>query len=183
MDSFIHITIDGDRTLTYSRAGRYVVYLDNVSGAFTFEIESPQVNVQIIGAYLGKGSEDKKLQTTQHHTCPSASSNLLIKGVFEDEAKFEYKGLIRIEKDCNGCHAYQKNHNLTLSDKVTIKTEPHLEILSHDVQCAHGSATGGPNKENLFYLSSRGITREDSTHLLKEGFLSEIYDITRPYHP
>lgn len=172
----LHIANDGDRTFTYTTSGKYVVFLDNVSGVFRFEIEAPHVDLHILGAYIGKGDSRENLHTVQHHKCPQSNSNLLVKGVFEDASHFNYRGLIRIDKNCNGSHAYQKNQNLVLSDKVTVTSEPDLEILSNDVFCTHGSTTGGPNAEVLYYLQARGVFHDQAIGLIKDGFLQDVYE-------
>lgn len=175
MSAFTHITTHGDNTFVFSKAGKFVVFLDNVSGRFTFELSAPDVDVQIFGAYQGRDNKVYSLSTIQHHKSPNTTSNLLVKGVFEDESQFNNKGLIRIEKDCNGSHAYQKNQNLVLSDKVHVKSEPDLEILSNEVFCTHGSTTGGPNEESLYYLMTRGLPYLKSRDLYVQGFLKEVH--------
>ncbi|MBI2051197.1 SufD family Fe-S cluster assembly protein [Candidatus Roizmanbacteria bacterium] len=148
--------------------------MQNISGDFTFEIKASDVDLDIYGLFFGKGNDEFQVHTTQRHAAPSSKSNLFIKGVFDDESRFHYQGLIKIEKEGQHTHAYQKNQNLILSPKTFIESEPFLEILANDVFCTHGSTTGKLSEEELYYLKTRGIKKEQARKLLIAGFLNEI---------
>lgn len=176
MASFIKISKPGKKQLIFDKSGDYVVYMHNFSGHLTVDLEAKNVNVDIYGLYIGKNSDIFNVETIQRHNAPHSTSNLLIKGVFDDESKFLYQGLIRIEKKGQQSHAYQKNQNLILSPKTFIESKPYLEILANDVFCTHGSTTGKPDKEQLFYMETRGLDKKKAEHLLIEGFIDEIYE-------
>lgn len=171
------ITENGDKKFVFSKSGDYAVVLDNVSGEFVFEIEIPGVKLDIYGIYRGNGNDKYEVRTVQHHKSADSRSNLTIKGVFDGNSQFDYKGLIRIEENCKGSHAYQKNQNLLLSPKSKVTSEPDLEILSPDVFCTHGSSTGGINKESLYYITSRGIPQKKARKLIVDGFLQDVASI------
>ena len=171
-----HIETGGDRTFSLEREGRYTVFLDNVSGIFNFKILASGVDLKIFGIYEGIDRIEYNVHTIQHHQAPNSTSNLLIKSVLNDESHFNYHGLIRIDADCNGSHAYQKNQNLILSDKVIVRSEPDLEIVSNEVFCTHGSTTGRPNTEQLYYLRTRGLSQKQAQKIYVNGFLDEVRD-------
>jgi Fe-S cluster assembly protein SufD len=170
----INLNKEKKETLIFNKPGDYVVFFENLSGEFSFRIEAENVNLEIYGLYVGKGNDQFTIKTTQHHIAPNSSSNLLIKGIFFDQAKFFYRGLVRIEKGAQKSHAYQKNQNLVLSSNVDIDSKPDLEILANDVFCTHGSTTGYLNEEQIFYLKSRGLEESQAKNLLIEGFVGEI---------
>lgn len=160
--------------LSFDRPGDYQVIFKNLSGEFYFDILSSRVNLEIYGLYIGKKNDQFQVKTFQIHQVGQSTSNLLIKGVFFDQAKFFYQGLIRIDKDAQKSHAYQKNQNLILSDKAFVSSEPKLEILANDVFCTHGSTTGQLNKEQIYYLQTRGLSKKQAENLLIKGFIQEI---------
>lgn len=173
----IHINKNGNRKLLFSKSDIYVVVLDNVSGEFKFEITAENVDLKIFGIYKGIKNNVYSIKTIQHHKAPNSRSDLLIKGVFDDESTFNYHGLVRIDKNCNGSHAYQKNQNLLLSSRAKVTSEPDLEILSPDVFCTHGSTTGGVNKDSIYYMQSRGISQVEAKKAYVTGFLSNVLEI------
>jgi len=170
----INLNNKKENNLIFDKSGNYLVFFKNLSGEFNFRIEAENVNLEIYGLFIGKNNDQFTIKTIQHHIVPNSSSNLLIKGVFFDQAKFFYRGLVRIEKGAQKSHAYQKNKNLVLSDNVDIDSKPDLEILANDVFCTHGSTTGYLSKDEIFYLKSRGLKENQAKDLLIEGFINEI---------
>ena len=184
MTSFINLNLTKQSKLTFNKPGDYTVFFQNLSGEFDFKIISSGVNLDIFGLFIGKKSDNFELKTNQYHIAPGSTSNLLIKGVFDDNSKFIYQGLIKIEKSGQKSHAYQKNKNLILSPGVFVDSRPFLEILANDVFCTHGSTTGKINEESLFYLKSRGLNQSKAEKLYVSGFIQEITDKIKPYsHP
>lgn len=173
--NFIDLNKKGKEHIVLDKPGDYVVFMHNLSGKFAIELAERNINVDIFGLFTGKGTEQFHIETIQHHTAPDSTSNLFIKGVFDDESKFFYQGLIRIEKSAQKSHAYQKNQNLILSPKTFVESKPYLEILANDVFCTHGSTTGRLNAEQVFYAKSRGLSESKAKSLLIDGFINEIY--------
>ena len=69
---------------------------------------------------------------------------------------------------------YQANRNLVLSSEARADLIPGLEIMADDVRCTHGATVGKIDPDELFYLLSRGIGREDAEQLIVEGFFDPI---------
>lgn len=176
MTTFQHITTPPTDPLVYDKPGVYVVYFRNLSGKFTFELNQSGIELYIFGLYTGSKKDAFEIETVQHHNHKGTYSDLLIKGVFDDASSFKYQGLIRIEREGQQSHAYQKNQNLILSPRVSVESNPFLEILANDVFCTHGSTTGKLNPEELFYLRSRGFEDKAARALLVDGFAAEVID-------
>ncbi len=172
--NFIDLNKTKKSVIKLSRPGKYVAFVENKAGNYIFEINSENVDLEIYGLFHGKGSDDYKVHTVQHHRSPNSKSNLLIRGVFDDESKFHYTGLVKIDKKAQKSHAYQKNQNLILSDGVFVESEPFLEIEANDVFCTHGSTTGKINEEQLYYMTSRGVSRDEAKKLIVQGFLEDV---------
>ncbi len=173
---FIDLNKTTEDHVKIEKAGKYVAFFHNRSGKLTFELAASGIELYIYGLYTGKKADNFNIETIQHHTAPGSLSDLFIKGVFNDDSKFVYQGLIRLEKTAQQSHAYQKNQNLILSPDVFVDSRPFLEILANDVFCTHGSTTGKLNKDQIFYAISRGLSKESATELLVQGFVDEIYD-------
>ena len=137
-------------------------------------------SVDVTGLVKGQGNHRISIHTEQIHEAPETTSNLLFKAALFDQAMFFYHGVIRIERPAQRSNAYQKNENLFLSARATARSDPALEILANDVRCTHGSTTGKINEDQLWYLTSRGISEAAATQLLVEGFfesaLGNIFD-------
>ncbi len=130
----------------------------------------------IIGLVIGTDESSLELHTLQHHEAPQTTSNLLVKGVFYDSARFIYDGAIRVEKAAQQTDAYQRNENLLLSDRAHAESKPSLEILANDVRCTHGATLSALPFDQLWYLAARGIGQPEARRLLVSGFLQSALE-------
>ncbi len=179
--TFIEINKVKKDRFVFDKPGKYIVFFKNISGKLTFEIKEKNVDLEIYGLFVGESKNIFKVETIQRHFAPNSTSNLLIKGVFYGESKFIYQGLIRIEKQAQKSHAYQKNQNLIMSDRCFVDSRPFLEILANDVFCTHGSTTGKLDDDQRYYLETRGMDKRVAEKLLIEGFVKEIPDKIEAY--
>ena len=176
MTSFVNVSNSKKTKYIVGKPGKHVFFLFNYSGRLHIEIKSRDAEVFIYGIYIGRGTDNFKLESVQHHLVGQNVSDLLIKGVFFDESKFIYEGLIRIEKKAQKSNAYQKNQNLLMSPKVFVDSRPFLEILANDVRCTHGSTTGRLDAEQIYYLRSRGLDMKKAEKVLIDGFIEDVFN-------
>ena len=87
-----------------------------------------------------------------------------------------FNGKIFVRKKAQKTNAFQSNNNILLSDEAKINTKPQLEIWADDVKCSHGCTVGQLDKEAIFYLQSRGISREKAISMLLGAFSEEIIE-------
>jgi Fe-S cluster assembly protein SufD len=57
-----------------------------------------------------------------------------------------------------------------------MNAKPELEIFADDVKCSHGTTTGQFDDEAIFYLQTRGVSKELAKNLLVEAFADEVLD-------
>src|SRR5690606_32296886 len=68
----------------------------------------------------------------------------------------------------------QLNRNLLLSSKAEVDTKPELDIFADDVKANHGATVGQIDKEEIFYLRSRGIDNDTAYKMLAQGFVRDL---------
>jgi Fe-S cluster assembly protein SufD len=132
---------------------------------------------EMLGVYFADGDQHFDHRSIQDHLGSQTSSDLLYKGVLRDRSRTIYSGTVIIQKGAHKCDAYQTNRNILLSDKAKADSIPNLEILSNDpVRCGHAASVGPVDEDTLFYIQSRGISREEAQKLIVFGFLQEVLD-------
>ena len=87
-----------------------------------------------------------------------------------------FDGKIIVKQDSQKIESSQSNKNLLLSQNARIHSNPQLEINADDVKCSHGSTTGQLDDDALFYLQSRGLSKNKSQKMLIEGFANDILE-------
>lgn len=110
------------------------------------------------------------------HAKPHCTSNQLFKGVLDDSSTGSFNGKVLVSRDAQKTMAYQKNSNLLLTANAKMNTRPQLEIYADDVKCSHGATVGQLDQEALFYMRTRGISKEEARLLLMYAFAHEIVD-------
>lgn len=140
----------------------------------TSHLLGPGSDSEMLALWFGSRDQHFDFHTLQHHAAPNAHSDLLFKGALTDRANSVFRGLIRVDKGAQLTDAYQTNRNLLLSPDSKATTLPSLEIAADDVKCSHAATAGQVDEHQLFYLTTRGLTREQAERLLVFGFFGEV---------
>lgn len=115
-----------------------------------------------------KSSE--KYDTIVYHNNKNTISNIINNGINIQEGTLCFDISSFIPKGKTQCNANQSSRIINLTDNIC-SIKPNLFIDEYDVIANHSAHIGKLNKEEMFYLMSRGITKEDATNLLIKGFL------------
>ncbi len=128
------------------------------------------------GAYFVDGAQHIDYDTEQNHRVPHTTSDLLYKGVLKDSARTVWQGNIHVYPGAQRTDAYQANRNLSLSHTARADSIPGLEIEADDVRCTHGAAVSQVDREEVFYLMTRGIPEKIAEQLIVNGFFQPVLD-------
>ena len=167
------------------RARRADAELDWVAGGFGSkkgktriqnDLAGQGATSRVTGAYFADGEQHLDYDTFQEHIAPHTTSDFAFKGALRDHATTVWRGMIRVEQEAQRTNAYQENRNLLLSSDAHADSIPGLEILANDVRCTHGATLGQVDREQLFYLMSRGLSRSEAERLIVRGFFQDVLD-------
>lgn len=111
-----------------------------------------------------------------HHAAPYCKSRQFFKNILGGSARGEFNSLVRVAKGAMKSDSGQLSRNLLLSETAHGVSRPRLLIETDDVICAHGSTTGQLEKDELFYLRSRGLSKDLARYILVYGFAEEILE-------
>jgi Fe-S cluster assembly protein SufD len=140
------------------------------------DLAGPGATSRVTGAYFADGDQHLDYDTFQEHIAPNTESDFAFKGALRENASAVWRGMIRVEENAQKTNAYQENRNLLLSDKAHADSIPGLEIMANDVRCTHGATLGRINREELFYLMARGLSRAEAERLIVRGFFQDVLD-------
>jgi Fe-S cluster assembly protein SufD len=126
------------------------------------------------GFYFTEGKQHLDHDTQQNHLAPHTTSDLLFKGALVGESESVWQGMIYVAPNATKTDGYQANRNLILDPRSKADSIPGLEILTDDVRCTHGATVGKIDQDQVFYLESRGLAKEDAERLIVEGFFDPI---------
>ena len=162
---------------------------NSISNCFTFSYSGALVrnnlNIKLkekncysnmYGFYALREKSHVDNHTTVDHIDENSISNEHYKGIMDNNSNGVFNGKIFVRKKAQKTNAFQSNNNILLSDEAKINTKPQLEIWADDVKCSHGCTVGQLDKEAIFYLQSRGISREKAISMLLGAFSEEIIE-------
>ncbi|MCM1260439.1 MAG: SufD family Fe-S cluster assembly protein [Prevotella sp.] len=110
------------------------------------------------------------------HSSQNTSSSLSNYAIAKDQASITLNNNATIKTACSKSIAHQSTKGLTLSKLAKIKALPNLYIDEYDVIANHACSIGSINKEDLFYLMSRGMTQEEASKIIVMGYVQPILD-------
>ncbi len=140
------------------------------------DLSGERCEFDFAGAYGAAGRTRREHVLDELHQGKGAKSRAVLKSVLLGSSRLSFKGLIHVAPGAPGTDAYLSNRNLLLEDGARADSLPQLRIETDDVACSHGSTTGGPREEELFYLMSRGLDFGTARGLLALGHLSAVFD-------
>ena len=139
-------------------------------------LAGPGAEARVTGGYAGGAGQHLDYDTTQEHAAPNTSSDLAFRGVLAAGATAVWRGMIRVDPGAQQTDAFQESRNLLLSTEAHADAIPGLEIEADDVRCTHAAAIAQVDKEQLFYLTSRGLDPAEAKSLIVEGFLESLVE-------
>lgn len=137
------------------------------------------VEFTVDGLVLIDGDQVSDTHSVMDHRFSYCESHQLHKCVINGKAHSVFNGKIFVRKDAQKIDSFQENRNLLLSRKGLVNTKPQLEIFADDVVCTHGATVGQLERDEVFYLKSRGLSEQQARELLTYAFaLETIENIT-----
>ncbi len=126
------------------------------------------------GMFFGSSSQQFNISASSVHNAPHTKSDMLTRGVLNGYSKAIYHGSIRVESNAFGSDGYQKEDTLLISEDAKTDSIPKLEIENHDVKCTHGATIGQVDSEKLFYLMSRGLSKDQAVSTIVQAFFAPM---------
>lgn len=149
-------------------------YTQTVTAGIAVYLQGEYAQAQLtIGTHMQQ-AQVAAFTTMQHHQVPHTASSLQLKGLVQDGASCAHTGTIHVDTQAQHANATLHSNFLLLTDSAQAYTQPILQVLNSQVRCAHGSAIGSCDDQQLFYIGSRGVSQDAAKQLLSDAFLGDI---------
>jgi Fe-S cluster assembly protein SufD len=126
--------------------------------------------------FYAKGSERQMLHVRNIFDGREGTGEILMRGIAEQQAHTECKGLIEIGLGGGGTNTYLTQEVLMLDATSKVDAVPALEIKTNDVKASHSATVARVTEEDLFYFGARGIDPHEARRMFVLGFLGDITD-------
>ncbi|WP_435153880.1 Fe-S cluster assembly protein SufD [Haladaptatus sp. DFWS20] len=129
-----------------------------------------------VGAFFGHDDQHFDIAARVWHNTAHTTADLVTRGVLDDEARSVYEGVQDVGTEAWDTSSYQRENTLMLSDGSEADASPKLIINNHDTEASHSATVGQIDKEDLFYMTSRGVPDQLAKDMLVEGFFVPVLD-------
>ena len=160
--------------LSFSQGGRLL------RNEVQVRFDGAQASASLKGLSMLSGESQAFHHVTADHAAPHCVSRQFYKNILADRSKSEFNSLVHVGCDAQKSDSNQLNKNLLLSDLAQCYSRPQLKIDNDDVSCTHGATVGQLEKDELFYLRSRGFSEALARFVLTYGFAEEILQEIKP---
>ncbi|MBD1373817.1 Fe-S cluster assembly protein SufD [Hazenella sp. IB182357] len=130
------------------------------------------VNVKAV--ILGAGETRSNITTNIRHWGKHTNSDIHARSVMKDAATNILNSITKIEKDASKSDGQQTGKVLMLNPKARGDANPILLIDENDVTAGHAASVGRVDPLQMYYLMSRGVSKEQAEKLIIYGFLDAV---------
>lgn len=108
------------------------------------------------------------------HIGKNTKSNIISKSIAQNGGSSDYRGSVIIKEGAENSYSLVKCDSLILDKDSSSDTYPKNEINNKTSFIEHEATVSRISKEKLFYLESRGLTKEKAEELIVLGFIDKF---------
>ncbi|MEO9364950.1 MULTISPECIES: SufB/SufD family protein [Candidatus Nitrosocaldus] len=123
---------------------------------------------------FGDGTQAFDLTANMMHLEASTRGRVLSKAIVKDTSRSLFKGMINIGKDAKGSESYLAGHAIILNKGARADSIPALEIETNEVKATHSASVAQIDEEQIFYMMSRGMSRDEAKRAIVFGFIEPL---------
>jgi Fe-S cluster assembly protein SufB len=123
---------------------------------------------------LTNGMMQADTGTKMIHVGKNTRSTIISKGISADSASNSYRGKVWIGPRAMNARNYTQCDSMLVGNRCSANTFPVIEVGNSSAEVEHEASTSRMNEEQIFYLQSRGLSKDDAINLIVNGFCKEV---------
>ncbi|HSX13275.1 MAG TPA: Fe-S cluster assembly protein SufB [Chlamydiales bacterium] len=132
-----------------------------------------------VGEFYSVALTNGKMQadtgTKMYHIGKNTKSTIISKGISADESMNTYRGLVKIFPKALGARNYTQCDSMLVGNRCSANTFPTIEGANQTSELEHEASTSKMNEEQIFYLQTRGLSKEDAINMIVNGFCKDVF--------
>jgi Fe-S cluster assembly protein SufB len=112
--------------------------------------------------------------TKMFHIGKRTKSTIVSKGISADQSHNTYRGLVKILGKAKGARNYTQCDSMLVGVECSANTFPKIEVDGDEAELEHEASTSKLNEEQIFYLQTRGLSKEEAIQMIVNGFCKEV---------
>ena len=161
----------------HAHAGATVEWIDANTGAqLTMKypgiyLLGEKAHAEIVSVAVASKGQHQDTGAKAVHLAPNTTSRIVGKSVCKDGGVATYRGTVRVAPGATGVTTSVRFDALILDEGSRSETYPYIDIQEDDTSMSHEATVGRVSDDQIFYLMSRGMTENEATNLIVQGFL------------
>lgn len=140
------------------------------------DLNSSNSSFDLNNLYLGSNEDIIDMNYLVNLNKSNTNSNMVVEGILKDNSKKSFKGTLDFKEGSSNSIGHENENCILLSDTAKSKSLPMMLCHEESVDGAHGVSTGKIDEDRLFYLMSRGLSKEESIRLILNANINKIID-------
>ena len=161
----------------HAHAGATVEWIDANTGAqLTMKypgifLLGEKAHAEIVSVAVASKGQHQDTGAKAVHLAPNTTSRIVGKSVSKDGGVSTYRGTVKVAQGATGVTTSVRCDALILDEGSRSETYPYIDIQEDDTSMSHEATVGRVSDDQIFYLMSRGMTENEATNLIVQGFL------------
>jgi Fe-S cluster assembly protein SufB len=161
----------------HAHAGSTVEWIDANTGAqLTMKypgiyLLGEKAHAEIVSVAVASKGQHQDTGAKAVHLAPNTTSRIVGKSVSKDGGVSTYRGTVKVAPGATGVTTSVRCDALILDEGSRSETYPYIDIQEDDTSMSHEATVGRVSDDQIFYLMSRGMTENEATNLIVQGFL------------
>jgi Fe-S cluster assembly protein SufB len=127
-------------------------------------------HAEVMSAAFAGNGQHQDAGSKAIHVAPNTTSNIVSRSISKGTGRTSYRGHIRVLPKAHDAKVNVRCDALLLDPESISDTYPYMDIENPDVSVGHEATVSKVGEDQIFYLMSRGITEEEATALIVNGF-------------
>lgn len=137
-------------------------------------LTGPGARAEVLSVAFAGNGHHQDTGSKIFHFAPNTSSKIDSRSISKGSGRTSYRGLIKVLNGCKGVKSKVSCNALMLNPESRSDTYPTMDINEEDVTMEHEATVSKIGEEQLFYLMSRGLSEQEASALIVNGFIEPI---------
>ena len=113
--------------------------------------------------------------TKMIHIGRNTRSTIVSKGISAGQGNNSYRGQVKVLPKAAGARNYTQCDSMLIGNRCGAHTFPYIEIQNQSAVLEHEASTSKIGEDQIFYLTQRGISKENAVSMIVAGFCKDVF--------
>jgi Fe-S cluster assembly protein SufB len=123
---------------------------------------------------ISNGRQQVDSGTKMLHLGKNTTSRIISKGIAAGKSNNTYRGLVTAHRKAANARNFTNCDSLLIGDQCGAHTVPYIEAKNASTVFEHEASTSKISEDMLFYCRQRGMSAEEATALVVNGFVKDV---------